>query len=68
MTTAAIVLLAAAWAPLVPAATLILEPLARTVISTPVRSPMVRWLEIGAGVALGVAALLTRSRMPARRL
>lgn len=53
------------WAPLVPAAMLILEPLARTVISTPVRSPMVRWVEIGAGVALAVAAVLIRRRTPA---
>lgn len=46
------------WAPIVPAAALILEPLARTVINSPIRSPMVRWLEIGAGVALCLVGLL----------
>jgi hypothetical protein len=47
----------ARWAPIVPAAALILEPMARTVISSPIRSPMVRWLEVGAGVALCLVSL-----------
>jgi hypothetical protein len=48
------------WAPIIPAAALILEPLARTVISQPIRSPLVRWLEIGAGAALCIVGLLSR--------
>lgn len=55
-----------AWAPVAPAAALVLEPLARTMVASPIRSPMLRWLEVGAGVALCLASIL-RSRRAARR-
>jgi Family of unknown function (DUF6518) len=50
------------WPAIAPAAALILEPLARTAISSPIRSPMVRWLEVSAGVALCVASLVILRR------
>lgn len=54
-----------AWAPIVPAAALILEPFARTVIGQQIRSPMLRWAEIAAGLALAGAGLLAGRRIPA---
>lgn len=49
----------AAWAPIVPAAALVLEPFARTVIGPPIRSSQVRWLEIATGVVLAVVMVST---------
>jgi hypothetical protein len=53
------------WYPAVPAAALALEPLVRTVIGQPIRSPVLTWCEIGAGAALWLAGLLSRSRATA---
>ena len=49
----------------VPAAALVLEPLARTVLGEPIRSPVLCWLEICAGVGWWLASWLTRSRATA---
>jgi hypothetical protein len=50
---------AAAWAPLVPAAALVLEPLARTVLGPPIRHAQVRWLEVITGAVLGIVLVTT---------
>jgi hypothetical protein len=50
---------AAAWAPVVPAAALVLEPFARTVLGPPIRSAQVRWLEVITGAVLAVLLLAT---------
>lgn len=53
------------WFVVVPAAALVLEPFARSVVSEPVRCVALRWLEICAGVAFWLAGLLRRSRVDA---
>lgn len=55
---------AAAWAPIMPAAALVLEPFARTVLGPPIRVAQVRWLEVITGVVLGV--VLVTAPMGAR--
>lgn len=50
------------WPAAVPAAALVLEPLVRSVIGQPIRSPVLRCFEIGAGAALWLGCLLSRSR------
>jgi hypothetical protein len=49
------------WPLIVPAAALVLEPLARTMIAQPIRSPQVRWAEILAGAAVLCLMLATRA-------
>lgn len=50
---------AAAWAPVVPAAALVLEPFARSVLGPPIRNAQVRWLEVVTGIVLGITLLAT---------